>query len=532
MPSPSSIVMVPPATPAGTKWTIEMVTRALDAHEAGDFTMSAQLARALHRDDRIEPCARDRINALVGAGAAQFTLEPVTGAFSSRSKPLAARVSEWHPTVFTAGWMMECLWDVIFLGFSISYVVWDISTTEWRPKQLIKWDADFVQWSDADDCYLVSTLGGQVKVRANDPNWLVVGMGARKPHMFGAILALGCPYVFRQLDWRDWSRYNERHGLPIIKITEPANEITPGEKEAFFRGMQRMSRNGIIRLPQGDNPESPGYDVDIMEAKARSYDSFNQFLDAVNTGIAIYLKGGNLSTEVQGGSFAAAGWHMRVRKDYAENDAQAMAAGITWLLKLWGYYSVTSWDDRMCPVPTWDLSIPEDAAQTAKVRFDNAQTVEKLLQNKVPVDWDEFMPMLGIPLKKGAKMPEPEDTPEPPTDGAPVVPPKGGGKKLALRPGHFLASGASAQDNAGFISGQLFADGLVDTNAPHADAALQPTVDAILEELDAADSHENFRERLHARYATLDASEISELVYRVWVEGELAGRAAVNQDAV
>ena len=523
MPRPSSIIQLPPPVTTGTKWTLERVMTALDAHEAGDFALSAALSRALHRDDRIEPCARDRINALVGAGAAEFTLEPVTGPFSSRSKALLSKL-DWYPGVFTPGWMMEVLWDVIFLGFSISYVVWDMSATQWRPKELIKWDADFVTWSDLYNCYLVTTTSDQIQIRADDPNWLIIGMGTRKPHMFAGILALGFPYVCRQLDYRDWLRYNERHGLPIIKVAEPAAEQEAGEKEAFYRGLQRMGRNGIIRLPQGNNPDSPGYDVSIMEAVARTYDSFGKFLDAINTGIAIYLKGGNLTTEVQGGSYSATSWHMRVRKDYAENDAQAMGEGISRLLKLWGSYSVSSWDDRMCPAPTWDLSIPEDTAQVAKALADSVPAILQLWDRKIPVDWDDLWPRVGVKLQEGAKMPEPTDAAPP---GSVIPGPQNGRGK----PSAFLASGADPKQNSGFIAGQQFIDRLVEANTPHADAALQPTVDAILEELDAATDHEDFRARLRTRYSAMDPNELAELVYRVWVEGELAGRAAVNQDA-
>jgi phage gp29-like protein len=80
------------------------------------------------------------------------------------------------------------------------------------------------------------------------------------------------------------------------------------------------------------------------------------------------------------------------------------------------------------------------------------------------------------------------------------------------------------------VAGQLYTDDLVDSATAAGIAALEPTLEAIGAELDAATSFEDLRERLHALYPKLQPRELSELVYRAMLLGELAGRRAVLQD--
>src|SRR5690606_6344360 len=132
------------------------------------------------------------------------------------------------------------------------------------------------------------------------------------------------------------------------------------------------------------------------------YDSFDKFLDRLNVAIAIYLKGQNLTTEVSQGTYASTGWHMRVRRDYAANDALALGEAIrTQLIQRWGRYNVSGWDDGAAPWPQWDLSIPEDQAQVATTLKTGMEAVALMKTSGDPIDLDAVYARLGIPLIKG-----------------------------------------------------------------------------------------------------------------------------------
>ena len=402
--SPQIKVQLAPSTiTESTNWTVAKVRCALDAHEAGDFTESARLAAAFDRDDRIAPCLDDRANALVGAGAAEFSLEPADD-FVQRSKATIARL-DWYQSTCCSSWLRRTLKTGIKMGVSVSAIPWERTKAAWIPREPIHWPSEHVWWSESESCYMANTMTGAVPVRAGDPNWFLFTPGGAESWMAGAVRGLGMPYIMRTFTPRDWSRFNERHGLPIIVINEPGVVSNPAERVAFYQGIKRMGSSGIIRAPQGKD-EGSSYGVDLLEAKARSFDSFDKFLDRLNVAIAIYLKGQNLTTEVSQGAYASTGWHMRIRKDYAENDADSLSEAIrAQLLIPFGRFNLPSWDDRIAPWPTWNLEIPEDQKQVSEGLLAGAKAIELLLAQEVPVDWDLMMPRLGIPLLKGAKMP-------------------------------------------------------------------------------------------------------------------------------
>lgn len=526
MPGPVTKVLQQPTTiTSATAWTVSAVRAALSEHEDGQFQRSGRLARDFGRDDRIAPCIGDRINALVGAGAADFELTPVEGKFASRSKAAIKRLTWWDDVV-TSAWRRKNLYDIVTMGFSLSFVPWARTSSEWRPLTPIHWEAENVYWSEQDQRYVAQTLSGPVLVDPEDPNWFLCTPGGDRSWMCGGVRGLAMPFLFRGWDLRDWARYNERHGLPIIAVREPVGMGEGAAAEAFYEGVRNMGSSGIVRTPQGET-EQKSFGFDLVEAKSRSFDSFDKFIDRLNVAVAIYIKGQNLTTEVQGGAYASTGWHMRVRADYAQNDADALSEAERVLIQHWGRFNIAGWQDEFAPWPTWDLDLPEDQGARATALKTGVETLEKAEKLTTPVDLEVLAEDLGMPLVKGAPIPDPEDRkPEPPPDGAGEDDQPPAPKAKA----HRLRSGARAAANKGFIDGQLFVDALVEEATLRGEAALRPTLDAVLEELEAATDYDDLRSRLRARYTKLSSTDLSDLCAKALVLAELAGSAAVIQD--
>lgn len=529
--APSVKVLTQPTSISNpTNWTVSSIRSALDEHELGNFASSALLANSFDRDDRIAPCIDDRVNALVGAGAAEFSIQP-SEQHVSRSKAVISRLDWWHQTV-TSPWMRAALKDGIKLGVSLSRIPWVRTGRAWYPGKPIRWNPEHVWFSESEGLYMANTTEGTQPILPDDPHWFLYEPGGEQSWMAGAVRGLGIPYMMRQFDYKDWARYNERHGLPIIVIREPSGSNNPGTKANFYQGVKRMGSTGIVRAPQGTS-EFDSFGLDLLEAKSRSFDSFDKFLDRLNVAIAIYLKGQNLTTEVQGGAYASTGWHMRVRKDYAENDADSFGEALrAQLISRFGQFNLGSWDDDFAPWPTWDLEIPEDQNQVSDGYLKAAQAVQVFIQTGAPIDWDHMLPRMGVQLRKGETMPEPEPEPEagddpegneddPKDDGDRDPKPQNRGKGARFR--------AAAKPD-GFVEGQLFVDALTERTITRAEAALRPTLDAVLEELDAAVDYDDLRERLAARYDALDPEDISDLCHKAMVLAELAGRTASMQD--
>jgi phage gp29-like protein len=77
------------------------------------------------------------------------------------------------------------------------------------------------------------------------------------------------------------------------------------------------------------------YDVEVIEAsKVSSSMAYKQFIDQQNVEIAVSIIGGNLSTEVQGGSYAAATAQMLVRADIIESDKVIVQGAFDELIRI------------------------------------------------------------------------------------------------------------------------------------------------------------------------------------------------------
>lgn len=411
-----------PGIASPIRWKVETVRTAVDRHEIGDFCYSAALARDFMRDDRIQGCTVDRCNALTSADGGRFALAPVEGTWGRRSKTFTNDAETWWPRVVTSAWQKGVLTDSIHVGFHLSQIHWERTKSRWNIARLERWRPENVRWSEMDQAYVASTQdAGFVRIDPDDPRWFLYTPGGDESWMTGSVRYLGMPYMMRSWNFRDWARYNERHGQPIIKVVEPMGQTDEDRKSRFYNQLRNMGSRGIIGVSRGEAERGDDYDVELMEATARSYDSFDKFMVRLDNAIAIGLKGQNLTTQVESGAKASTGWHMRVRKDYAETDAATLGeAQRAQLLVRWGRFNVSGWNDEIASYPTWELSIPEDAESVAKALLSGAQSVVQFQKTRHPIDWEAYYAKLGIKIEEGKPFPEP---PEP---VAPTPPKKNG----------------------------------------------------------------------------------------------------------
>ena len=401
---PSLRLQLHPGVPAATKWDMPKVVRAIEAHERGEFYGSSQLVISMERDDKISGATEDRLNALTGPGASSFGFGPSDYATANEiDDPLIPEVSAWWYSALPDAWVRQTLHETIHEGFSLSFVEWETSARSWTPKKLHHWHASAVRRDDSKGIFFAKTKDGEVPILPGDPNWFLHLPRGERSHMSGAVRSLGPLYLARSWGWRDYSRFCERHGQPILTIKEPTGSDESGSKDAFFQGIKSMGSSGVLRLPQGE--DGMGYEVDLLEAKARTYEAFDKFLDKINTSIAIRITGQNLSSEVQGGSYAAAESHLRVRNDVVRGDASALADSLrAQILIPWGRYNVAGFEAEKAPWPMWNLDIPEDLGALATAQQSAINTLSALLSmkdlegNPIPVDVEAYLKRFNVPL--------------------------------------------------------------------------------------------------------------------------------------
>jgi phage gp29-like protein len=272
--------------------------------------------------------------------------------------------------------MSELMRWAIVLGFAIAEIRWDRTVTPWQP-YLVPWHPyfDLYRWDLRQ--HQLSTLDGPVAAVPGEGKWFVFAPhGQYRGWIQGAIRAIAEIWYIKRLGWRDWARFNERHGLPIITAEFPAAG-DPTQRTNFVRSMQTMGQEAVVGLPQ--NVDGSGYKVNLLEAKDRSWESFMNLIDRCDRSIILPILWQNLTTEVKEGSYAAARVHGDVRQNALEFDNSTLSEAIyEQIARPWAYYNYG--DPDVAPFSTWDVQPFEDFATQAEILGKFATAMNQLRQ--------------------------------------------------------------------------------------------------------------------------------------------------------
>lgn len=425
-PSTSLTQIVPIST---SLWTVPEVRNALDSHEYGMFVDSSTLVDAMGRDDRITGCLNTRVRALAGKSGVGFSIEPSKHGDEDCREDIAHELSElwWH--AFPESVQSRILRDAVMQGVAICRIHWELINGRRIPR-LEPWDLRGVFWDWSVRRYRAIAMEGVFTIDPYNGEWFVFEPGGYRSWMCGLVRVLGIMWCLRTMTYRDWARYSEKHGFPIVAVKEPSGTQWERHKGSFWQRMRQMGVEATLRLPTDE--KGYGFGVELIEATARSENAFKLLLDKIEVNIAIALLGQNLSTEVQGGSFAAATAHNAVRLDYLDADAQTISTAIREsVLKAFVRFNYPGVDEDTAPWPTWATKPPDDlkaaagifaqviaAIGTARgqgIQLDAAWVNDKW---EIPVKYVDPPPPPGSPGGFGAPQrgpaspePAPSDTP-------------------------------------------------------------------------------------------------------------------------
>ena len=325
---------------------------ALLSHEVGNFNASAQMAIAMGRDDRITAVLETRISGLLSL---PFQMIP---AEVTRAKVKARKIAD----------AAEAMWDIIappaevsaalnwfiLLGVAPVQVTWQVLDGLWVPS-MKAWDPQFMNWEEG--VYKIETRDGTQEVTPEN-GWMLLVQGNRG-FMRGAVRSIAKLWISRQWTLRDWSRFNERYGMPMLKAMVPSRASDP-EKADFFRNMSNIGSTTTAMLPQNVDGGEGSFDIDLLEAKATAWKTFQGKEDRDNINIAVRILGQNLTSEVSGGSFAAANIHNNIRLDRLQADEVLLSSHMRESMLVPFTFFNFGEQANFAPTPHWDTSPPED----------------------------------------------------------------------------------------------------------------------------------------------------------------------------
>ncbi len=125
------------------------------------------------------------------------------------------------------------------------------------------------------------------------------------------------------------------------------------------------------------NVDGTGFDVTMLEAKDRAWESFNALASRADMAIVLSILWQNLTTEVSGGSYAAATVHEGVQQTAARYDDRTLATclyeQVARPFAAWNYGRA-----ELAPRRSWTIEKPADHLTSAQTFLAFGQALSQL----------------------------------------------------------------------------------------------------------------------------------------------------------
>lgn len=501
-------------------WSPQLLQSAEYAADSGNIRLAVDLCEWLLGDDKVRGSLDSRVDAVFGA---PITFEASGDRRRQNRAVRALEAGEDWDAIYPEPEARQCFRWAVLLGMGPGVFRWevredhenrDVPRLEFYHPQPLRYDWAGRSWKTKTG----GGYGAEADITFGDGVWFAhMPFGTYRPWSLGLWRALSRWVLLKQYAISDWGRAGEAAVRQVVTADKEVKATKETRRELADQ-IADMGRDGVIILP-------PGYDYKTIELTASTKDLFNAQIATANLAIAITIKRGNLTSDVQGGSRAAAEVHERVDEKTAASDAGTWSVtthdqGLT-------YWADSNYgDDGLAPWAVYATEPEEDRKAKAEVLVSATTGAKQATDLGFELDRKAFASEFGLDgfLKPGAA---PKAPPAPAPKQNPPAPPADRGQRRAIH----LASGGSPKESPGFVEGQLYADALAENGAELGSKLATLTLDAIREEIDAAKDYADLRARLRSRYGEMSAADFAELVYRHMVVAELAGHHAVNRDA-
>lgn len=390
--SPSVVYRDIPIVSLTGSWTIDAIRSALAAHKIGQFGPAASLVDDVFGDDRVQATLGSRTGALFG----QQSIHERGVADVDGSCEEAWR-KQWH-LIMSSGVCHELKRWAIMLGFSVAEILYDTTVTPWR-QYLKPWHSRNIYYRWDIRKLVAITLDGPEIIEPGNGKWFVhAPFGEYRGWIHASIRAIADKWFIKNLAWRDWARFNERHGLPLIKAMVPAAGDAK-QKATFVDQMGTIGQEAVVGLPQ--MVDGTGYDIQLLEARDRAWETFKGAVEGADRSIILTIKSQNLTTEVAEGSFAAARQHGNVEQVTLEFDNATFASDF--YDQVARPFALFNFGDADAATrSSWNVVPEEDRAASAKTLLDLSTAMLNLKNAGVELDIEKMAVRYGVPMSASA----------------------------------------------------------------------------------------------------------------------------------
>lgn len=479
------------------------LTRLLQMAEQGDATAYLELAEEMEEKDL-------HYLSVLGTrkrAVAQLEINVESASDDAADIENADMVRNWLGREELEDEIFDIL-DAIGKGFSVTEIIWDMSERQWWPARLKRRDQRWFEFDrdDGETLYLRGTSGQEELW----PFKYVTHFAAAKsglPIRGGLARAAAWAYLFKNYDLKDWITYIEVHGQPL-RVGKYHTGATEADKEVLLRAVANIGSDAAAIIPSNMVIEfieaaksggGPGTDI---------YEKLANWLDKQ---ISKAVLGQTLTTEVSGGSLAAARVHDDVRRDIMRADARQLASALNRDI-VRPLIDLNKGPQKRYPRISIGLPVSIDSKQFA-------EALGALIDRGLKVEQSVVRDRMGLPdPDEAGDLLRPMGAPDaaaPPRVPPPAAPPA---LQTAGR-GAGCACHAAAPDAL---------DALADDMSDEWQAAVEPMVDPVRRLLGETASLEEFRDRLAALIAEMDTATLEEMLMRGTFAARLAGQVEAD----
>ena len=344
-------------------WAVADVRSGLVDLSRGLFDRPAQLNDAIASDSRVQSAFRSRSGGLLGRNI-RFKI-PARFKHDDRAKKCRKLWEEHWPHMEAEPALLDMLETSHSLGFSYSQSLWDTAANVWLP-YLSPFNARFGYYDWVGRRHIAITQDEQAPITPGDGHWVLhAPYGQYRGWMRGAIRALAQWWLARDYALRDFARYCERHGFPILIADTPFGADT-SDIAAYQAQLAGIGQESVLQVPGSVDVTKFGkYDLRYLEPKDDNWQAFKALIEQCNDEITLALLGQNLTSQVKEGSFAAARVHADVRQAILEADARALERTL-YVQVMRPFAALNFGDADLAPLVKWDVKPPEDYETRAK----------------------------------------------------------------------------------------------------------------------------------------------------------------------
>ena len=305
--------VVEPSVRVFTRWTPQLILAAEMAADAGNLTQAAKICSWLLTDDRIRGCLSARIQGLLGL-VPSFEKSGDARRAGRAIKALEAGDDFWVSYPESELWLMLA-WGLLLGVAPMRHKPQYPEGHEgrilpcpefWHPAAGLRQDQATREWkirvaSNGSD------YGEEETVVGGDGTWILhMPFGKHRPWELGFWKCLAWWKLLKDYGRGDWARHMEKGSLLVLtQATVIQNQMTgslPDSKavrDDSALALYQRGKDAVAALPVGK-------DLKLIEARGESYKLYETAKDSANDAFAVCIRGGNLTTSVEGGSKSAA----------------------------------------------------------------------------------------------------------------------------------------------------------------------------------------------------------------------------------